>query len=294
MNPGEDDIKCYTDGSRGKETTGSGYVIFLKDHSRASFTPLGSYATVFQAEVNAIHLAASELTTLNSSAVRLDIFSDSQAALRALKNPWTRDQDVLQCQKDINNLAASVDVTLRWVPGHTAVAGDEAADTLAKRGASRKPVAPEPILALSRRTVKRAVETWKMERAAQNWADTPGCIHPKAALPHYSALFTRSFLRLNREKARKITNVISSQNCFNKHLHRIRKAESPLCPRCEEEETATHVVVSCPAYTALRLRHFHSLTVSLTDIITRGKLESLLSFLSGTGRLVPATMRPGA
>ena len=92
-----------------------------------------------------------------------------------------------------------------------------------------------------------------------------------------------------------ITNVISSQNCLNKHLYRIRKADSPLCPRCEEEEeTPIHVVESCPAYTALRLRHLHSLTVSLKDFITRGKLESLLSFLSGTGRFSTATMRPGA
>ena len=54
MEPMDWDIKFYTDGSHSLGISGSGYVLLQRDHSMASFTPLGTYATVYQAEVNAI------------------------------------------------------------------------------------------------------------------------------------------------------------------------------------------------------------------------------------------------
>ncbi|KIK35074.1 hypothetical protein CY34DRAFT_96741 [Suillus luteus UH-Slu-Lm8-n1] len=40
---------------------------------------------------------------------------------------------------------------------------------------------------------------------------------------------------------------------LNKHLHRIARVPSPMCPACEEkEESVHHFLLSCPAYTKHR------------------------------------------
>ncbi|KAG2046294.1 hypothetical protein BDR06DRAFT_899460, partial [Suillus hirtellus] len=40
---------------------------------------------------------------------------------------------------------------------------------------------------------------------------------------------------------------------LNKHLHRISKAPSPLCPSCRErDESVHHYLLACPTYTRQR------------------------------------------
>ena len=51
-----DEVVCFTDGSRLKYTGRTGASVFIESHNIKQVVPLGHYATVFQAEVYAIRI----------------------------------------------------------------------------------------------------------------------------------------------------------------------------------------------------------------------------------------------
>jgi hypothetical protein len=71
---------------------------------RLSFS-LGSYATVFQAEICAILACVYEIQSRNRSEKYVSICSDSQVALKALQAARTSPL-VYQCQKALNDISA--------------------------------------------------------------------------------------------------------------------------------------------------------------------------------------------
>ena len=78
----DDDIVCYTDGSK-LETTGStGASVYDCTHGNKHTLPLGKYATVFQAELYAILTCVSLLCNCIDRSIT--ICSDSQAALKSI------------------------------------------------------------------------------------------------------------------------------------------------------------------------------------------------------------------
>ncbi|KAJ8981752.1 hypothetical protein NQ317_004932 [Molorchus minor] len=120
--------------------------------------------TQFQAEVYAILHCAKENTTRAYVNRRINIFSDSQAALKALTNPKVTSRLVWECQKELENLADHNRVTLLWEPGHSKIQGNEKADELARKGSSTPFIGPEPALGVSKPA--RLQETDKSSRGS--------------------------------------------------------------------------------------------------------------------------------
>ena len=140
-------INLFTDGSRRDDKTGAGYVayhgkrvIFEGSHR------LPDHATVFQAEVTAIAVAAQRLAATNQPEVKYVKFQvDSQAALLALDNPFVRSKTVACAIDSLNRLTdTGAKVTLVWVPAHRGHEGNEKADVLAKSGACLLYTSPSP------------------------------------------------------------------------------------------------------------------------------------------------------
>jgi len=75
-------------------------------------------ATVFQAEVLAIHRCAETLLTRVDANYRYRICSDSRAALDALCKTATESSVVWDCMRALNRLGESHELILMWVPGH--------------------------------------------------------------------------------------------------------------------------------------------------------------------------------
>lgn len=93
------------------------------------------YATVFQAEVQAINLCAHEL--LNDPAItdkKIYIQVDSKATLHALKSSEITSKLVQETVNNLNTLAGYKTVKLRWIPAHDYNAGNDVADLLAREG----------------------------------------------------------------------------------------------------------------------------------------------------------------
>jgi ribonuclease HI len=72
------------------------------------------------------------------------LFSDSQAAFKALNSFLIKSKLVWNCFQLLLKLAEQNKVKLMWVPGQRGVEDNEKADQLAKLGADEPLLGPEP------------------------------------------------------------------------------------------------------------------------------------------------------
>jgi ribonuclease HI len=127
----EDSLVCFTDESRMPSGTGSG-IFGVRPNRSLSFC-LGKFATVFQTEIYAILQCAYENKRRAYRNKWILIFSDSQAALRALVGPKVTSDLVSECLNALSGLAGRNEVILAWVLGHCGIPGNEEADRLANK-----------------------------------------------------------------------------------------------------------------------------------------------------------------
>ncbi|CAH2238568.1 jg17154 [Pararge aegeria aegeria] len=100
--------------------------------------PLGKNNSVFQAERVGITTAAIAMTNRKVMNNKIIINSDSQTVLRSLASSSTTSNLIYDCHNALETLAASNDITLRWVKGHDGNPGNEAADSLARQATTLK------------------------------------------------------------------------------------------------------------------------------------------------------------
>ena len=132
-----DDVVVYTDGSGLDGKIGYGYSISTNMNQTKianNFGSLPNFCTVFQAEVVAITQACTKMTELNVTDKNIYIFSDSLSAIKALNQLRISSSTILDCLSRINEVAANNSVSLKWVPGHSNIPGNEEADGLSREG----------------------------------------------------------------------------------------------------------------------------------------------------------------
>jgi ribonuclease HI len=198
-------LLCYTDGSGQGTGSGSGIAAYLDDKLDPIYTDrayTGS-ATVFQAELHAIHMACEYALMQPHGTV--NILSDSQAAIKAVTLPLIKSCTVLNTLNSLNKLAASgKNVTLRWVKAHNDIDGNELADILAKQGAALQLSGPKPFLLISHAVCK---QTYKYELESYcnaKWQKHKPCRQTKIFFPIMDRTMSKNLLRLSRKELGKV------------------------------------------------------------------------------------------
>ena len=183
-------------------------------------------------------------------------------------------------------------VNFVWVPGHEDIDGNEKADEEAKQaievGSSprrqlptflRGKVLPTSISA-TRQTLKGGIQQrWKKE-----WKVSPR--HSLSANIDYS-LPSDNFMhianQLRRNQASILIQLRTGHLPLNNVLHRIKRAESAICPHCDNgtRETTLHFIFFCPQYETARR--------SILDATSREK--NPLAYLLGNRRGIPHLLR---
>ena len=174
-------------------------------------------------------------------------FSDSQAALNALKSVTYTSKLVWDCVVMLQKLAICNRVNLYWVPGHCGVVGNEKADELARQGSESKFVGPEPFCAVSSCSLKLELKEWEKSQVLLNWESTRIARHAKRfIIPNAS--ITQKLLGFSKKDLSTYTGLITGHCPSRHHLKIIGKTDSDICRFCcNEVESAQHLLCECTA-----------------------------------------------
>lgn len=192
-----------------------------------------------------------------------------------------------------------IHLKMRWIPGHSGNEGNEAVDEEAKQ-ASQGETSEDKVLPArfrSRRTLPKSKSATKQAfnanlkvRNRTLFEKSPrfGKINRiDATLP--SSQYRKMIKSLPRKHASVLTQLRTGHAPLNQHLHRIKCADSPICPSCEmEPETVAHFLIFCPAHERHRrpLQYEFKRDAKNLAVLLNSKdvLKPLFRFIHKTGR----------
>lgn len=204
---------------------------------------------------------------------------------------------VHQLMKAVQQRHPDIRITLRWVPGHMDVEGNELADQHAKDAATGRSSDKTSLPKYLRKTLPRSAAKAKqmMKAQAKREAEEAWKKSPRYAklntidntLP--SAKFLQLTADIPRKHAALLIQLRTGHAPLKKHLHRIKRATSSTCPACEMyPETVEHYLLRCPAFERARQALFIEAgrpARSITTLLNHPKLlKPLFRYIHSTHR----------
>ena len=175
----------------------------------------------------------------------MNIYSDSQAALKALQPARTMSPLVRQCQQTLNGISARHAVRPYWVSGHAGVRGNEIADRLASSGSGQRFIGPEPFLGVSRQNIRKKMKRWMKKQHLASWRGPCSMRRQVRQLISGPDLATGArLLSFNRTQTRAVIGLLTGHNTLRRHLHVMGLSSNPTCRKCGTEgETSVHILL---------------------------------------------------
>jgi ribonuclease HI len=304
---GRDIVKVYADGSGFEGRVGVCAVLIRGTRTRTLKYCLGTLTehTVYEAEAVGV-LLGQHLLKEERSLRRVSINIDNQAVIKATDKHDPRPghhliDKILNTADELKRTKGTgFAATLRWIPGHKDVLGNELADKGAKEAAvgqvsvsKRLPRflangcgIPPSISAVRQAYMDKLTKLWKTR-----WKKSPrnrriANIDPD--LPSKSSTWKFSFL--NKAESSIIVQLHTEHIALNAYLHRIKKSNTDLCPNCRETpETVHHFLFDCMAYGQAQHRRYQVLgrdSDSLRFLLADSKgIEQTILYINRTNRL---------
>ena len=220
------------------------------------------------------------LGNTNKSAIFL-LFSSCLTLVLSSPPSFLLSQTLWQIWQELSSLSSS-SIRLQWVPGHSFLPGNDAADELARRGALLAPSAiPCSLSPLISRIRSRFISDCR-RTVSSKYVDTqvPSISTEELVLPRH-ARCVLSRLRCNGHSL-----LISS------YLSRIGRIENLSCSACgHSSQDISHLILHCPATDSLRRSLFGD-SLSFYDLWVQ-TLESCLASGAPWSFAMPPSLERG-
>lgn len=274
-------VHCYTDGSKIDGKTGAGF--YIENFGIEQYFRLPDHNTVFQAEVMAITECVKWLN-LNNRQKGVKIFTDSQAAIKALSSTTVRTRTLLECRKQIDSLSDQGDVEVIWSPGHCEIMGNVRADELARKGAGLQTINLQN--AMPFQAIGAELKDWAKSMHIRLWQQSEVGKVTKILWGNPDGNKTRMLMGLGKPELSRIMGILTGHSTLRAHLFRIGRADSDRCEACEEDvETTEHFLCHCPAFARTRLQHLSSGTFLNMEQLRGVDWRKLRGFVNSTEHL---------
>ena len=197
------------------------------------------------------------LSNTTKSAISL-LFSCYLTLVLSSPPSFLLSQTLWQIWQELSSLS-SCSIRLQWVPGHSFLLGNDAADELARRGALLAPSAiPCSLSPFISRIHSRLFSDWR-RTVSSKYFDTqvPSISTEKLMLPRH-ARRVLSRIRCNGHSL-----------LLGSYLSRIGRSENPSCSACgHSSQDISHLILHCPGTHSLHCSLFGD-SLSLYDLWSR-------------------------
>jgi hypothetical protein len=173
-------------------------------------------------------MAVEKLTREKVRGMGVVVFSDSMAALMALRQNKIRSSLVANTIYKLNNLARSNSVILQWVRAHVGTEGNEMADTLAKNGT----IMVGPSRFHWKQSLKRgnsALQARLRDVWMKKWQATKTCRQTRYWCKEVNEGRTDALVSKGRILASQTVQFITGFNTLMYHENNMGKSDSPNC-----------------------------------------------------------------
>ena len=197
------------------------------------------------------------LGSTNKSAISL-LFSNYLTLVLSSPPSFLLSQTLWQIWQELSSLPFYF-IGLQWVPGHSFLPGNDAADELARRGALHMPsVIPCSLSPLTSRIHSRLILEWRRTVSLKYFDTQVSSISTEELVLPRHACCVLSRLRCNGHSL-----------LLGSHLSRIGRIENPSCRACGHSSQDTScLILHCPATDSLRCSLFGD-SLSLYDLWSR-------------------------
>jgi ribonuclease HI/exonuclease III len=301
----ETSIKVYTDGSGFEGKVGAAAVLYrngVLTSTRRMHLGSIKHHTVYEGEGVGLILGLELIREEGRVEGMVSMGSDNTAAVCAVHaikpSPSHYIWDMFHKRMImVQNKHRGMDLLVKWVPGHMDIDGNERADEEAKKAATDGSSPLRKLPAPLRKTLPRSKSAVQQEyrrkinlAAIEVWARSPRFDRMALVDPDLSHVkFAKLTLSISRNQASILFQLRSGHVPLNTYLHRIKKADSPVCPSCHQyRETVMHYIMRCEAHTEARQVMF---SAAGRDARNLGKLLSTLELLPHLFRYIRSTER---
>ena len=105
---------------------------YPEDPDDSGITRLRDGSSVFNAEIEGLHLALKKFLTMYKSRKSFIVYTASFSAVESLRGKNFRTKNVTRFYNLLKKLPPQAQVAIAWIPSHVDISGNEKADGLAK------------------------------------------------------------------------------------------------------------------------------------------------------------------
>ncbi|XP_020298149.1 uncharacterized protein LOC109862489 [Pseudomyrmex gracilis] len=196
---------------------------------------------------------------------RINIYTDSKAAIEALAKTTTESSVVWDCMQALNSLGERNSITLVWVRGHQGIQGNGMADSLAKLNTLEEPACQRVGVSFAIR--KNHIKDWLKREHRTAWVKLKSCRQAKVLMTQPLPGRTKELLTMGKYKQRLCIGLLTRHWAFRAHLFNLGLVEESRCRFCgEEREDSVHILFRCPSLVLKRFKSLGSMFVEPEDL----------------------------